>query len=204
MPKPLIGLTTTFIPRHLHPPVYGVNRPYTKAIQLAGGIPLLIPNNLAEDDLDLLLSRVDGILFTGGYDIDPACYGHPDHPLVEKVDHDRDRVEIRLARSAAHSGKPFLGICRGIQLINVALGGNLYEHLPDQLLGNVHLENHDKPRNFLAHSVIVNPRNTLAQILTSGEARVNSLHHQGVRQVASSLEVTALAPDGLVEGIELP
>lgn len=204
MPKPLIGLTTTSTPRRSHPSIYGANRPYAEAVRQAGGMPILIPNDIAVDDLDTLLSRMDGVLFTGGYDIDPACYGHPDHPMSEKVDAERDQVEIHLVNTMARSGQPFFGICRGLQIINVALGGRLYEHLPDQLPGNLHLENHDKPRDFLAHSVTVNPDSHLAHILTIREACVNSLHHQGVRQVAPDLRVTALAPDGLVEGIELP
>jgi putative glutamine amidotransferase len=204
MPKPLIGLTTTFTPRRSHPPIDGTNRPYAEAVRRAGGVPILIPNDLTEDDQDLLLSRVDGILFTGGFDLDPACYGHPDHPMSVRIDHDRDRLEIHLVRSMAQSGQPFLGICRGLQVINVALGGSLYEHLPDQLPGNVHAENHDKPRNFLAHTVSVVPDSRLSHVLVDHQARVNSLHHQGVRQVAPGLQVTATAPDGLVEGFELP
>lgn len=204
MSKPLIGLTTTYIPRKSHPDVYAANQPYVEAISQAGGIPILIPNNLTQDDQDRLLSKVDGILFTGGYDIDPACYGHPYHPLAGKVDHDRDQLEIHLVKSMAQTGKPFFGICRGLQVINVALGGSLYEHLPDQLPGNMHLENHDKPRNFLAHSVKIVPDSVLSHILSSGELGVNSLHHQGVNQVSPDLQVTAAAPDGLVEGCELP
>jgi putative glutamine amidotransferase len=204
MSKPLIGLTTTFIPRRSHPAIYGANQPYVEAINDAGGLPILIPNNLALEDQDLLLSRVDGILFTGGYDIDPACYGHPSHPLAEKIDRNRDQLEIYLVNSMVQSGKPFFGICRGLQVINVALGGSLYEHLPDQLPGNVHLENHDKPRNYLAHPVKIVPGSALSHILVNDELRVNSLHHQGVHQVAPNLQVTATALDGLVEACELP
>jgi putative glutamine amidotransferase len=203
MKKPLIGLTTTFTQRRSHPPIYSTNRPYTEAVRQAGGIPVLIPNNLVEDDIDSLLERLDAVLFTGGYDIDPACYGHPNHPMAEKIDHNRDLVEIYLVKCLARSGKPFLGICRGLQVIDVALGGSLYEHLPDQLPGNVHLENHDKPRNFLAHTVIVDPGSKLSNILSCHETRVNSLHHQGVCQVAPDLQVTAIAPDSLVEAFEL-
>ncbi len=204
MPKPLIGLTTTFTPRRSHPAIYGTNRPYAEAILHAGGLPLLIPNDLPDDDLHGLLKRLDGILFTGGYDIEPACYGRPPHPKIEKPDPQRDRLEIHLAQLAMKSAQPFLGICRGIQVINVALGGSLYEDLPEQLTGNLHLENHDKPRDFLAHPVTVHPGSRLADILPPGESWVNSLHHQGVRDVAPGLHVTATAPDGLVEGLELP
>ncbi len=204
MPKPLIGLTTTFTPRRSHPAIYATNRPYTEAILRAGGVPMLIPNDLSDGDLDLLLQRLDGVLFTGGYDLEPACYGHPPHAKVEKPDPERDRLEIHLAQKAVQSARPFLGICRGIQVINVALGGSLYEDLPEQLPGNLHLENHAKLRDFLAHTVAVHPTNRLAEILSPGDTWVNSLHHQGVRDVAPELRVTATAPDGLVEGLELP
>jgi len=204
MPKPLIGLTTTCTPRRAHPAIYGTNRPYAEAVLQAGGLPVLIPNDPSDNDLDLLLTRLDGVLFTGGYDIDPACYGHPPHPEIEKPDAERDRVEIYLVRAMVQSSRPFFGICRGCQVINVALGGNLYEHLPEQLPGNLHLENHAKPRDHLAHAIHVQPGSRLAAILPAGESWVNSLHHQGVRDIASGLRVTATAPDGLVEAFELP
>ncbi len=204
MPKPLIGLTTTQIPRRLDPTIAGTNRPYVDAVTAAGGIPVLIPNALSEADLDLLLTRLDGVLFTGGYDVDPARYGHPSHPAVEGVDADRDRVEIHLVKALAHAGRPFFGICRGIQVINVALGGSLYEHLPEQLRGNLHAENHARPRDFLAHSVGVEAGSRLAAILDCSSTEVNSLHHQGVHRLAEGLHASAIAPDGLVEAFELP
>ncbi len=204
MIKPLIGLTTTFSTLESKPPTYGTNKPYADAVLRAGGLPVLIPNDLSNSDLDLLIQRLDGILFTGGYDMEPSCYAHPPHPAIEQPDADRDRVEIHLVHSAVQHGLPFFGICRGMQVINVALGGSLYEHLPDQLPANVHLENHDKPRHFLAHPVTIQPTNQLAEIFRPGETWVNSLHHQGVSRSAQGLRVTALAPDGLVEAFELP
>ncbi len=204
MAKPLIGLTTTQTHRRSNPPIIGTNLPYAEAVAAANGLPVLIPNTLADNDLELLLARLDGVLFTGGYDIDPARYGHPPHPTLEGVDAERDRVEIHLVQALARSGKPFFGICRGIQVINVALGGSLYEHLPEQLPGNVHAENHTRPRDYLAHPVEVMPGSRLAEILDCRSTKVNSLHHLGVRQLGDSLRETAVAPDGLVEGFELP
>jgi putative glutamine amidotransferase len=204
MPKPLIGLTTTQTPQPSYPPIIGTNRPYADAVTAAGGIPMLIPNDLADDDLDMLLHRLDGILFTGGYDVDPTRYGHAPHPKVVGIDAERDRVEIHLVQRLVESGKPFFGICRGLQVINVALGGSLYEHLPEQLPGNVHSENHARPRDFLAHSIEVVPGSRLAEILDCRSTPVNSLHHQGVRRLSGSLQATATAPDGLVEALELP
>jgi putative glutamine amidotransferase len=204
MSKPLIGLTPTRMPNPSGRPALGINVPYVKSVTNAGGLPILIPLDLSNDDLDVLLSRLDGILFTGGYDIDPRQYGNQVHPKVEWVDAERDRVEIYLVHAMIHSGKPFLGICRGLQVINVALGGSLYEHLPEQHPGEVCHDNHNLPRNYLAHSVYIQSDCQLAQILTNNQVQVNSLHHQGVRELAQELHATAIAPDGLIEAFELP
>jgi putative glutamine amidotransferase len=204
MPKPLIGLTTTRLLKKTASPAFGTNELYAKAITNSGGLPVLIPLCLSEDDLDALLARLDGILFTGGYDIDPRLYGNQPHPKVEGVDKDRDRVEIYLVREVIQSPKSFLGICRGLQVINVALGGTLYEHLPDQFPGGITHDNHDRVRDFLAHSVRVEPGNRLSQIISSNQIQVNSLHHQGVRKLAPELVSTAQSPDGLIEAFEMP
>ena len=203
MPKPFIGLTTTHTSKSSKTPKYGVNVLYAKAISSAGGLPVLIPLNLSDDDLDSLIFNLDGILFTGGNDIDPRQYGNPPHRKVEGVDEERDRVEIHLVKKLISSSKPFLGICRGFQVINVAMGGTLYGHLPDQFPGNVIHDNHDLPRNFIAHSVSVDTDNCLSKIFSSTQAEVNSLHHQGVRRLAPELLPSAYAPDNLIEAFEL-
>jgi putative glutamine amidotransferase len=203
MPKPVIGLTTSRTSRTSKTPKFGTNEFYAEAISNAGGLPVLIPLNISNNDLDSLINHLDGILFTGGNDIDPRQYGNQPHPKVEGVDKDRDRVEIYLVEKMLQSGKPFMGICRGFQVINVALGGTLYEHLPEQFPGNVIHDNHDLPRNFLAHSVRVEPDNHLSKIFSSNQVDVNSLHHQGVRKLAQELLPTAFAPDGLIEAFEL-
>lgn len=202
--KPLIGLTTTRMLTPLKRPAFAMTEAYIRSITDAGGISLLIPSSLANDELDELLPRLDGILFTGGYDIDPSLYGNPPHPKVERVDADRDRVEIHLVQAVTQSGKPFLGTCRGIQVINVALGGNLYEHLPEQLPGEAHHDNRDLPRNYLAHGVEIQPDSCLNQIIGLKQIQVNSLHHQGVRRLALVLRATAQSPDSLIEAVELP
>jgi len=203
MPKPVIGLTTSRLRNATGDPVFGTNVAYAKSIADAGGLPVLIPLNLFNDDLELLLIRVDGILFTGGYDIDPRRYGNQPHPKVEGVDADRDRVEIYLVQALIHQGKPFFGICRGCQVINIALGGSLFEDLSDQFTGNIQHDNHDHPRDYLAHIVEVKSASRLAQILTNSATGVTSLHHQGVNRLSSELQASALSPDGLVEAFEL-
>jgi len=204
MSKPLIGLTTTRIAKASKTPKFGANEQYAKAISNAGGIPVLIPLNLSNDDVDDLTVHLDGILFTGGNDIDPRQYGNPSHRKVEGVDGDRDRIEIHLVRKIIPTGKPFLGICRGFQVINVALGGTLFEHLADQFPGNVRHDNHALPRNFLAHHVQIDPDSRISRIISTKQANVNSLHHQGVRNLAPELIPTGYAPDELIEAFELP
>ena len=202
MTKPLIGLTTTRMPNPYKLPAYGINQPYVRAVSSAGGLPVLIPLDLPNDDLDLLFSRLDGIIFTGGADIDPQRYGNPPHPKVEGIDAARDQLEIHLAQEVTRSSLPFFGICRGCQVINVALGVTLYEHLPDQLMGALSHDNHDKSRHILAHSVEVEAGSQLSKVLGI-RARVNSLHHQGIRRLADVLQATAQASDGLIEAFEM-
>jgi putative glutamine amidotransferase len=205
MTAPLIGLTTY---RFLNKPGAQHNaiaEAYTQAVQNAGGIPVLIPLGLAETTLDDLLSRLDGILFTGGGDVQPERYGSHPHPLVDGIDLDRDQLEIHLLQSAVARDLPFLGICRGLQVINVALGGTLYEDILDQRPGGLrHQYGPEYPRNYLAHAIELRSEGRLAQALVETVSRVNSLHHQGVDRLAEGLLPTAWAPDGIVEAFELP
>lgn len=202
--KPLIGLTPTRMPNPSGRPAFGINQPYVNSIRDAGGIPLLVPLGLSEDDLESLLNRLDGVLFTGGYDVDPHLYGK--EPLLGDagIDAERDQLEGQLIHHLLQDSKPFFGICRGCQVINVALGGSLYQHITDQLPGAIQHDNHNRPRDYLAHPVALEPGTELARIINETPARVNSLHHQGVNKLASSLRASALAPDGLIEAFELP
>jgi putative glutamine amidotransferase len=204
MKKPLIGLTTSLIPNPYRNPAFSVNEPYAEAITHADGLPVLIPMSLSKDDLLELIHQLDGILFTGGGDIDPSEYGGLPHPKLSEIDHHRDQFESYLVQIMIRSGKPFLGICRGLQVINVALGGSLYEHLPDQLPGNVIHDNHHKPRNYLSHSVRVVKDSLIGRIMLGSVVKVNSLHHQGIHRLSDQLLPTAQAEDGLVEAVELP
>jgi putative glutamine amidotransferase len=204
MSKPLIGLTTSLIRNANQRSVFGVNEPYARSVSNAGGLPLLIPLNQSNEDLDDLLAHLDGILFTGGGDIDPRLYGNSPHPKVKGISTERDRLEDHLVHAILQAGKPFLGVCRGCQVINVALGGSLYEHLPEQFPGSVMHDNHDHPRDYLAHQVKINPGTRLAHIVSDDTNKVNSLHHQGVCQLAQGLCASAYATDGLIEAFELP
>ncbi len=202
---PLIGLTTSRSVSAYGLPMLGVVEAYVKSLSAAGAVPLLIPLGLPESHLDAMAARLDGILFTGGGDVHPERYRAKGHPKVNSIDEDRDRIEIHLVQQVVQRGTPFLGICRGLQVINVALGGTLYEDIQDQNpTAMKHNYTNQEGRDFLAHRVELNPHSRLSAILGLIESPVNSLHHQAVRRLADSLLPSAFAPDGILEGFELP
>jgi len=206
-PKPVIGCTTYWKEIPQKPPleIIGLMPSYVAAIKAAGGIPLLIPLTLSDEDLLALFTRLDGLLLPGGGDVAPTLYQEKSAGLSKRINPNRDRVEILLARAAVTQNKPLLAICRGIQVMNVALGGTLWEDLETQRFAGLRHDYHGAhPRTHLAHPVQITPDSRLAQSMGVTQASVNSLHHQGLRDVAPEVVVTATAPDGLVEGIELP
>jgi putative glutamine amidotransferase len=201
---PLIGITTGSGQNSYADPVFSAPKAYVKAVIRAGGVPVLIPNGFDPAALFDLLGRMQGLVFTGGADIDPIIFKGEPHPKIYGVDPERDAQEIHMLREACGRGLPFLGICRGAQVINVALGGSLYTDIQDQLQGALRHENVEgEPRDRIAHTVDVTQGSILASIVIAGELPVNSLHHQGIKHIAPGLAVSATAPDGLVEAIEL-
>ncbi len=205
MVSPLIGVTVSYIPPKEGP--FGtvqIGESYIQAVLQAGGVPVAIPVGLSEDNLQDLFARLDGILITGGGDIDPKLFNGLPHPRVYDIDERRDTLEIRLVQMAVEDQKPFLGICRGIQVINVALGGTLYTDIGDQLPQALRHDHYPNiPRNYLAHRVALASDSHLAKILGGDLFEVNSLHHQGVCQVAPALRAVGHAPDQLVEAVEI-
>jgi len=205
MSNPLIGLTTYNGQNKYGHAIVALMEKYVSAINEAGGIPLLVPSGISAEGVKVLLNKVDGILLTGGGDIAIERFAGEPHPRVEGVDPDRDMLELALLQTAVESGKPFLGICRGFQVVNVALGGTLYTDIQDQLPGAIkHDYDSDSQRQFLAHTIRLEKTSSLAAILGQAEINVNSLHHQGAKDLAPGLKPSAYAPDGLVEGLELP
>jgi putative glutamine amidotransferase len=206
--RPLIGCTTYRKTADNNPPIelFGIRPAYIEAIVAAGGIPILIPLGLSEEDLLTVLAEVDGLLLPGGGDVAPSLYqGVSDHATIAGVDPDRDRVEFALVRAAVAQQKPLLAICRGHQVLNVALGGTLWEDVYSQMHGAaLHDYYRSHPLNHLAHSVDVCPGSCLAHYLAKPQTQVNSLHHQGIRRLAPELAVAAVAPDGLIEAVEAP
>lgn len=205
--RPLIGCTTYRMNNNKEGMSTFALRPaYVQAIQSAGGIPVMIPLGLSEDDLWVIFQQVEGLLIPGGGDIDPVRYqGQSDNATVHGIDTDRDRIEFQLVQWAVRQQKPMLAICRGHQVFNVALGGTLWEDIYSQKpAAIVHEFVNSQPRQFLAHAVEVTPGSRLAGQLGQTAVQVNSLHHQGVRELADGLTAVAFAPDGLIEGVEIP
>lgn len=201
---PIIGITTNQSTNANGQPTIMLMQSYVKAIMQAGGIPVLIPSLIAEDGWDALYARLDGILFSGGGDIALEYFPGDPHPRIDDVDPERDSVELKMLQAAASDGKPFLGICRGCQVMNVALGGTLYTHIPDQFPNALDHSYPGNMRTVLVHEVKIEEGTHIADIYGEPIIKVNSLHHQGLKDIAASLRVAAHASDGLVEAIELP
>jgi putative glutamine amidotransferase len=172
-------------------------RRYVDKVAQAGGLPVLLP---PVDAGAGLLPRLDGLVLSGGSDVDPARYGAAPHPKAGPFYTDRDSAELELCRHALASGLPLLGICRGLQVINVALGGTLYQHLPDVV-------GHDGHSPELAgygmHKVSVTPGSQLSGILGRSEAAVPTHHHQAIDRLGAGLVATAWTDDGIIEAVEL-
>lgn len=204
--RPRIGLTGSIKPTPMGTRRTFLNEPYVVAIQDAGGLPLVLTPAHAGPSLRALYELLDGLVLTGGEDVEPARYGEPEaHPTVETVP-ERDALEFRILEWALADALPVLAICRGLQLLNVALGGSLYQDLPSHYPEPI---GHDQmkadppgPRTEPHHPVAVLPGSCLADLLGSTRVEVNSMHHQGVRALAPTLVAVAHAPDGLVEGVE--
>ena len=210
--RPTIGIPTQTlhaidgIPAGL-PQSWVMNQRYYYAATAAGAVPWMVP--LLADDLvtiRAIYDRLDGVFLAGGVDLDPATYGARPHPKLGNVDPARDTVELALARWALEDDKPLLGLCRGLQVINVAQGGSLHQDLEaecPELIKHDYFPNAGFGRDHLAHDVEVLSGSRLARALDCGTVAVNSMHHQGIKELGADLVATAYAPDGLVEAIEL-
>ncbi len=202
--RPTIGVIGALFERKGSAPISGIGRTYLEAIEAGGGIPLLIHLTNNQEVLDAHYRHCNGLLFCGGEDIDPKHYGHPRHPLLGPVEELRDEIELTLARRAVADQKPILAICRGIQLINVALGGTLYQDIQDELPGTLdHRASSQRgDRAYLAHTLELDSASWLAEQLGTTSIAVNTLHHQALRDVAPGLRVVGCAPDGVIEAVE--
>ncbi len=204
MIQPLIGISSASIT--VDNKVY--NRAYwpiANGVANAGGLPVYIPTGLEESVLRAIYDRLDAVLLPGGPDVDPSIYGQERHPKVVQIDDPRDTLELTLARWTVEDDRPVFGICRGHQILNVALGGTLVQDIPSQVETDLTHDLPDEdPRNTLLHSVTLDPQSRLANILGKTEFRVNSLHHQSVQEAAPNVKITGHSPDGIVESLEIP
>src|SRR5688572_15493692 len=177
-----------------------LNEAYVSSVRAAGLVPIVLAP-LDTTSIDRVLDLVQGVVLTGGEDVDPAEYGAAMHPRANPPHVQRDKCELAVARRARERGIPTLGICRGIQVINVALGGTLIQDIPSERPSDVHHDS-EAERNVRVHDVQVEKQSLLAEALGATDIQVNSYHHQAVDRVAQDVRVTARATDGIIEGIE--
>ncbi len=200
---PLIGIPGRSDQSSHGSPVFSQNRTYVEALARAGGAPVLIPLNLDERALRTIYERLGGLLLAGGVDVHPRRYGETIHEKCGRIDEARDAVELTLTGWTLAERLPVLAICRGVQVLNVAAGGTLYQDIASQAHGFLkHDYWPDYPRHLLSHAVTVNSGSCLAAILGGRQVAVNSMHHQAVKDLAPNFTVAARSPDGLIEAIE--
>ena len=194
--KPPIALTTY---GRKETSDYSLPAKYVDSVRRAGGIPILLP--AGGTDVEEICDRLDGIILTGGGDIHPAQYGGNSHPLVYKVDEERDDSELYFTKIILEQNIPTLAICRGLQILNTFFGGTLYEHLSDTF-GEAVLHRLP-PRETAKHSVDISPGSKLHGIVSTSQMEIVSWHHQAVKDIPKELTITARSKDGVIEGLEL-
>lgn len=202
--RPVIGIPCTHSQDQWGTTAYGNSHTYLKAVEAAGGVPVLLPLSESKEVLEVLYGTIDGLLLAGGVDINPQNYGHEPHPHLGTTSPLQDSTEIFLTQKAVADGKPVLGICRGHQMLNVALGGTLYQDIPSELptaLDHRYSE-HAKDGSVLAHDIQISEESWLAEVLEQTVIKTNSMHHQAVRDVAPGLRVVGTTSDGVVEVVE--
>lgn len=202
---PRIALAAFRIQKPGSTPAYSSREELVRAILAAGGRPYLLPTALPLDSIPEVLSEFDGIFISGGGDIHPDYFGGKMHPSVDDIDRERDEFELALCRQAVAMDKAVFGICRGQQVLNVAMGGSLVVDIPSELPeAGQHRWWPNYQRNRLSHAVKVEADSRLAEIMGVTEYGVNSLHHQSVKVLGEGLKVVATAPDGVIEALEMP
>jgi putative glutamine amidotransferase len=174
---------------------------YVTALEAAGLVPVIIPPLSNPDAAAAILDSVSGLVLTGGSDVDPSLYGEERHEKVRSVDAARDSTEAALVQEARGRGTPVLAICRGIQMLNVALGGTLVQDIPSQCDTTID-HDEDGPRDSRSHDITVESGSLIARAIGTEQCSVNSFHHQAVKDVAEGMRVTARSPDGVIEGME--
>ncbi len=186
--KSLIGITPS-----IENNKYMLNRAYAEAVLKNGGIPNILTYGEI-DDIDFILSKYDGILLSGGGDVDPSYYSQKIHPKTEIVDKIRDEFELTLCKKAVEKNIPLLAICRGVQILNVAFSGTLYQHIENH--------NFNDERFSEKHEINISPNTLLFNILKNDKIKTNSIHHQAIAKIGKDLKASAVSEDGIVEALE--
>ena len=205
--RPLIGITgrKDTSARLSHIPMCALGETYVRAVQHVGGTPVVIPPTVIEADWETLLAHLDGLMLSGGGDINPKLYGEESEPWMGQVDAERDFSEMGLTRAWLAMERPLLAICRGHQALNVAMGGTLYQDIAANIPNTLdHAYVATQPMETIAHSVTLDPGSRLAAILGGTTFDVNSSHHQALKAVGDRLVVMGHAPDGVIEAVEIP
>jgi putative glutamine amidotransferase len=207
MAGPLIGITTSIAPAGTSPERAVLNGAYIQAVQRAGGVPVILPPQLEAEQLDSLLGLVDGVVLSGGGDVGPSLYTlEAAHPTVTGVSPERDRAEAAVIQRVLADQKPLFAICRGMQVLNVVLGGTLYQDIASTIGEEITHQQTDAGfgRGDVTHTVEVRSGTLLANLVGPGRIAVNSMHHQSLRALGSHLVVSARAQDGVIEAVEAP
>ncbi|MGE7977153.1 gamma-glutamyl-gamma-aminobutyrate hydrolase family protein [Psychrobacillus sp. NPDC093200] len=195
--KPIIGITAEV----KDDKSYYLSSVYSDTVLQAGGVPLLIPL-IPDKDMNQLCQQIDGLIITGGEDIDPAYYGELPHPALKRITPQLDEMEFALVQKILELDKPYIGTCRGLHMLNVVMGGSLHQSIHDQREEYSFLHRQNAIRTHRSHPVKLDKKSKVFQMFQEEEFKVNSFHHQGVNRVGEGLKVAATAPDGIVEAVE--
>ena len=195
--KPIIGISS-----NQHERVLSISADYVEAITTNGGIPIVIPNLLVEEDVLRIIQLIDGLLLTGGGDIDPTFFGEEPQQELGNISPERDTFEISITQKMLKLNKPILGICRGCQILNIANGGDMYQDIYTQAENNLLQHTQHAPRSHASHFVRIYEGTKLSEIIKKEKFKVNSFHHQAVRILPKDFQEGAISSDGIIEAIE--
>lgn len=197
--KPVIGITASMEKEEKS---HRVNEFNVQAVLRAGGLPVILPNIYSDEDIEQLANQIDGLYATGGYDVDPMLFGEEPHPKLGTVTPTRDHFELAITKKILEQNKPFLGVCRGAQILNVATGGTIYQDIYAQVDGDLLQHSQKSDSKYGSHFVNVKEASLLHGITNQERLTVNSFHHQACWKVVDPMVVVSKASDGIIEAIE--